>query len=65
MADMEALNTQHQQEITNLKRIREEDESLIRTLKKEIQAQGDHLKRRDQDLLALTGQLHAIKDLQT
>lgn len=65
MADMDALNTQYQQEITKLKRTKEEDETLICTLRKEIQAQEDHLKRRDHDLLALTEQLRAIKDLHT
>ena len=65
MADMEALNSQNQQEITNLKQTKEEDEILIRALRKEIQIQAEHLQHKDQDLLALTEQLHAIKDLQT
>lgn len=60
----EALNTQNQQEIINLKQTNEEDEILIRTLRLEILVQTDHLRHMDQDLLALMEQLHAIKNLQ-
>ena len=57
MAHMETLISQHQKDITNLKQTKEADDTLIRTLKSEIQEQSDHLRHKDQVFLAITEQL--------